>query len=157
MSNNKWAIEDKLRAAFAYIITGNTVEASPLCGIPDRTIREWTEEPWWADLIAQAKSQKNAELDASYTRIIAKAILHVEDRIDNGDEVNTPSGPQKKKMSGKDLATIAAIFQDKRAIIRGEPTSISKRINEKDRLEAIKNGLGELDKEENSSERAALH
>lgn len=142
MAGQPWSLEDKIRAAFAYIITGNSQEASAICGIPDRTIREWSEHTWWSDLINEAKITKNAELDALYTRIIDKAVRGVEDRVTNGDEsVTKDGGTVRKAVSGRDLAIIAATFQDKRAIIRGEPTSISKRISERDRLQEIAAGL----------------
>lgn len=149
MSNNIWSMEDKLRAAFAYIITGNAVDASKLCNIPDRTIRGWTETTWWSDLVAEAKNSKNQELDAIYTDIIHIATAEVKDRVVNGDTVVTKEGESvRKPMNGKDIAMIAAIFQDKRAILRGEPTRISKTINEKERLKSLASNLEEIDTEE---------
>jgi len=154
----KYTLEDKLRAAFAYIITGNSVEASAICGIPDRTLREWTETTWWPELISEAKTKKNGELDAMYTRVIEKALKGVEDRVDFGDEVLDKFGqPIRKAVSGRDLAIIAATFQDKRAIIRGEPTSITKRVKESERLNQIANGLEELDKREEATKESNLH
>ena len=142
-------MEDKLRAAFAYIITGNTVDASSICAIPDRTIRGWTETTWWSDLVAEAKTRKNQELDAIYTDIIHLATSEVKDRVIRGDTVVTKDGGTvRKPMNGKDIAMIAAIFQDKRAILRGEPTRISKTINEKERLKSLANNLEEVDTEE---------
>lgn len=149
MPGVKRGMEDKLRAAFAYIITGNSVDASKLCNVPDRTIREWAESTWWSELVAEAKTAKNVELDAMYTRIMAKAIGQVEERIDNGDVVIDKNGNQvRKSVNAKDLAIIASIFQDKRAIVRGEPTSISRRINERERLKQIASGLEAVEERE---------
>lgn len=158
MSNNKWSLEDKIRAAFAYIITGNTVDAASICGIPDRTIREWTETTWWSDLVLEAKHSKNTELDALYTRIIEQAVKGVEERITFGDEVVTKDGDKvRKAIPARDLSIIAATFQDKRAIIRGEPTSISKRISESDRLKEIASGLESVASENKDKKEVLVH
>ena len=157
MRGTKHEMEQKLKAAFAYIITGNSVDASAICGIPDRTIREWTECSWWSDLVTEAKNSKNTELDALYTRIIEKAVRGVEDRLENGDAVTAKGGGvERKPVSARDLAIIAATFQDKRAIVRGEPTTISKRINEKDRLQQIASGL-EAVEEKSKEKRDSVH
>ena len=143
MANPKWSIEDKLRAAMAYLITGNAVDASAVCLIPRETIRDWTKEPWWADFIGECRKEKNEELDAAFTSIIHLAVGEVKDRIINGDEViDTKSGTKnRKKVSARDATLVAAVLVDKRAINRGEPTRISKTISEKDRLKTLAEDL----------------
>lgn len=140
----KRSIEDKLRAAMAYLITGNSLDASKVCGIPDKTIRDWTRETWWADFIAEARKEKNEELDAAFTDILHKAVGEVKDRIENGDEVvDSKTGSRiRKKVSARDATLVAAVLVDKRAILRGEPTRISKTISEKDRLKGL---VGDLE------------
>lgn len=151
----KRSTEDKLRAAMAYLITGNSLDASKVCGIPDKTIRDWTRETWWADFIAEARKEKNDELDAAFTSILHKAIGEIKDRIENGDEtVDAKTGSKvRKKVSARDATLVAAVLVDKRAILRGEPTRISKSISEKDRLKTLAGelegvvGIVETDKE----------
>lgn len=138
----KRPIPDKLNAALAYLITGETEGAAKLCGIPGRTIREWTEEPWWADVITEARKMKNDELDAAFTSILHKATGEVADRIEHGDEIIQKDGSKaRRKVSARDATLVAAVLIDKRAVLRGEPTRISKSINEKERLNTLKNNL----------------
>ena len=143
MAGHKWSVEDKLRAAMAYLITGNSLEAAKVCGIPDKTIRDWTRETWWADFIGECRKEKNEELDAAFTDILHKAMGEVKDRITNGDEViDTKTGTKnRKKVSARDATLVAAVLVDKRAILRGEPTRISKTISEKDRLKTLAQDL----------------
>ena len=143
MANHKYGPREKLRAAMAYLITGNSVEASKVCGIPDKTIRDWTREVWWADFIGECRKEKNEELDAAFTDILHMAVGEVKDRIANGDEViDTKTGTKnRKKVSARDATLVAAVLVDKRAILRGEPTRISKTINEKDRLKTLAQDL----------------
>jgi hypothetical protein len=143
LANHKWSIEDKLRAAMAYLITGNSLEAAKVCGIPDKTIRDWTRETWWADFLGECRKEKNEELDAAFTDILHLAVGEVKDRITEGDEViDTKTGTKhRKKVSARDATLVAAVLVDKRAILRGEPTRISKTISEKDRLKTLAQDL----------------
>lgn len=163
MANNKYGPKDKLRAALAYLISGNSLDASKNCGIPDKTIRDWTREVWWADYMAEARKEKNDELDAAFTDILHKAVGEVKDRITNGDEViDTKTGNKnRKKVSARDATLVAAVLVDKRAILRGEPTRISKSISEKDRLKELVNDLegiaGVQEKEEKPQDTKKMH
>lgn len=142
MANPKWTIEDKMRAAMAYLITGNALEAGKVCQIPDRTIRYWTTEAWWADFIGECRKAKNDELDAAFTSILDGVVGEIKDRVNNGDEVVQKDGSKvRRKISARDATLVAAVLVDKRAILRGEPTRISKSISEKDRLEKLATDL----------------
>lgn len=163
MANHKYGPKEKLRAAMAYLITGNSVDASKVCGIPDKTIRDWTRETWWADFIADARKEKNDELDAAFTDILHKAIGQVKDRIEHGDEiVDAKTGTKnRRKVSARDATLVTAVLVDKRAILRGEPTRISKTISEKDRLKELAKDLedvvGVVEKESDAPKGKDLH
>ena len=52
------------------------------------------------------------------------------DRVRNGDVVVTKDGAKvRKPLSGKDLVHVHAIVHDKRAMIRGEPTSRTEKVD----------------------------
>ena len=141
----KYTVEEKLQAAMAYLITGNSVDAGKVCGMPDKTIRDWTREAWWSDFIAEARRDKNDELDACFTDIIHKAVGEVRDRIQAGDPVVQKDGTiSRKPVSARDATLVAAVLVDKRAILRGEPTRISKSISEKDRLKDLAKDLEDV-------------
>jgi len=145
VANHKYGVEEKLQAAMAYLITGNSVDASKVCGIPDKTIRDWTRETWWADFIGEARKDKNDELDACFTDIIHKAVGEVRDRIETGDPVVQKDGTvSRKPVSARDATLVTAVLVDKRAILRGEPTRISKSISEKDRLKDLAKDLEDV-------------
>ena len=158
MANHKWSTEDKMRAAMSYLITGDTEEAGKICGIPGRTIRDWTREAWWSDMIGEARRAKNDELDAAFTFILGEVVGEIKDRIKNGDEIIQKDGtPRRKKISARDATLVAAVLTDKRAILRGEPTRISKSVSEKERLKTL---AGELEdivgvKEEENKDKTA--
>lgn len=123
--NGKYTPEEKLYAVVCYMVEGNSIKASKRCGVPPDTIRWWkNESSWWNDAMREARRQYQDMLDARLTSIIHKATDEFEDRLINGDEVITKGGGlAKKKMGGRDVATSMAILYDKRALLRGDPTS----------------------------------
>lgn len=146
----KRPLSDRLNAALAWLITGDTEKAELICGVPGRTIRDWMREDSWEHLVNEAKRLKQSELDAKFTKIIHRAVDEVADRLDNGDEVIAKDGTKVlRKLSGREAAWIAAILSDKRAILRGEPTSISKRQNSREHLSEVQKQLEMVGKEVN--------
>ena len=64
------------------------------------------------------------------TSIIHFAGEELIDRLQNGDEVITKDGDvRQKKIGAKDLAWIMSIIHDKRALLRGDPTSRTEKID----------------------------
>lgn len=140
-------IDDRLDAALAWLITGNTVEASKLCGVPDRTIREWMSKEWWEPILEEARKAKQKELDAVWTRIIHKAAVEINDRLDNGDSVVTKFGKiEKLPIRARDLSFILSVVADKRALARGEPTSRSEKKTVEESLNSVAKRLESFDK-----------
>lgn len=127
--SDKWSVEDKIRAASAMMITGNSKKASKVTGIPDSTIRWWaTRSSWWPGLMKQVRKEKQEELDAAHTEILHKTIVKLIDRVENGDEVVTKDGDVVRKGVGaRDLAIVHGTIYDKRALLRGDPTSKTER------------------------------
>jgi hypothetical protein len=137
-------METKLEAAIAYIITGNAVEASKLCNVPDRTIRYWTTCPWWEDILAEAQRVKQKELDAIWTGLIHKAADGIRKRIDQGDATLTKSGEIKYvPIKAKDLAIIMSIATEKRALLRGQPTQRKENVTVEKKLDLIRGALAD--------------
>ena len=139
-------IDDRLSAALAWLITGNTVEASKICGIPDRTIRDWMSKDWWEPILEEARKSKQKELDAVWTRIIHKAAVEINDRLDNGDATLNKFGDIKRvPIKAKDLSFILSVVADKRALARGEPTSRSEKKTVEESLKVVADRLESFD------------
>jgi hypothetical protein len=108
------------------------------------------EKDDWADHVAEARRLKQEELDARLTEIIHKATEVMAEGLIYGDEVMSKTGEiVRRRVPAKDAAFIASILADKRTLIRGEPTSITKASkSSKDALAEIKKGLEEIGKKE---------
>lgn len=132
---SKYPPEQKLRAVAAYVTYGDWKKAEKLSGVKWETIRWWQRDAtWWPSALAECRKQMNDKLDAAYGRVIDIAVGNVEDALKNGEEMFDRNGKpildengnqRRKKVSASAQAIIAATFQDKRQILRGEPTSIA--------------------------------
>ena len=143
-ANGKWSVEDKVRAATAMMITGNSKQAEKQVGIPAATIRWWaTQASWWPELMKAVRKEKDEELDAVQTDMIHKSIDELKDRLENGEEVVTKDGDViHRKISARDLAMIHGTLYDKRTLGRGNPTS---RVEKSDN-EALANLAKQMEK-----------
>lgn len=149
MKGKAWDMDARIQAAIAWLITGDSEEAGRLCNIPGRTIRDWMNLPWWEEVLAEAKTIKQKELDALWTGLIHKSTTALRHRLDQGDAIMTKTGEIKYlPVKAKDLAIITSIAVDKRALLRNQPTSRVERITVEEKLHRIGQALVEMDKPE---------
>lgn len=125
---SQYSDEDRRRAVATWLVTGSDVQTAKHTGIPASTIQCWrAKSEWWVALVGEVQDEHQAELDASYTRIIRRTQEAIEDRLDNGDTVMYRDGETAQKpIAAKDLAVIGAIQFDKRQLLRSMPTSIER-------------------------------
>jgi hypothetical protein len=142
MSAGSHYSDDQRREAVAQcVVLGNWRRVAEATGIPQRTLGDWSRQPWYHVIFAEVRAEKGAELDGQLTRIIHKATDELFDRLQNGDAVLVGSEIKRKPVSARDLAMIAGITYDKRALLRDDPTAIVRQPFDFDtwkaRLEAV--------------------
>ena len=123
-AGSHYSDEQRREAVAQYVVLGNWRRVSEATGIPQRTLGDWAKQPWFHVLLAEVRAQKGAELDGQLTRIIHKATDELFDRLENGDAVLVGGEIKRRPVSARDLATIAGITYDKRALLRDDPTAI---------------------------------
>jgi hypothetical protein len=69
-------------------------------------------------MVVELRAEKGAELDGVFTRIIHEATEHLLDRLKHGDPYVVGGEVRRKPVSARDLALVAAITYDKRALSR---------------------------------------
>ena len=140
----KIAPELKIQAAVCYMLTGTLGGVERMTGISHQTVANWkNHSQWWAPVLLKVKKDKQEELDADLTILLHQSTAQLKDRLEHGDEVFykiTDGGYEKyeKKLSGKDIASIINTLYDKRAMLRGDPTSISAKSSNADILDELK-------------------
>jgi len=123
----RYSVEQRFSVLALYASTGNLKKTAREVGIPEKTVAYWRDKsPWWQANITAIRDANNDLVDAKLSEIIHKANDQQLERIDSGDEIMGKDGEMvRRKISGRDLATIGAIAFDKRQILRNQPTSIT--------------------------------
>lgn len=119
--------DERMQAALAWCISGTAAEASRICGVPERTIIDWTHATWWEALVTEARRLKDVELDRKLSGVIDKSMQRLAERLDRDESINNI----------KDLAVVAAVAYDKRALMRGDPTSRVEKVSTEQRLNRL--------------------
>lgn len=119
--------EQRMHTALAWVITGTTAGASKVARVPERTICDWRKEEWWEQAIQEARRVKQEELDAKLSGIIDLSLKRLTDMLDGDDPIPL-----------NQIAICMAIAYDKRALMRGDPTSRSERVDPSARLAVLK-------------------
>lgn len=124
--NSIYTKEQKLEAVNLYLQVGTIADVSRILNIPNSTIINWKERgSWWNDIVQRYRQDKQIELDTKLTNSIHTVINEIADRLDNGDEKPNKYGElQRIPVSARDLSVILNTLYEKRALIRGEATSI---------------------------------
>ena len=136
----KVAPELKIQAATCFMMTGTVTAAAKMCGLDQRLISDWrNHSEWWETVLGKLKKEKQEELDASLTEVIHLSAGSLKDRLINGEEVVTKDGVIKRKLGGRDVATILSTLYDKRSMIRGDPTSITRKESATDVMLQLRN------------------
>jgi hypothetical protein len=143
---SKHSPDVKINAVTTFILTGSLLKAATFSGVPYALVRSWSSKSdWWKQSIDKIRKQKNDELDARITITIDKTMNEISDRLENGDVVLRPTGELvRKPLSGKELTTMLGILYDKRALMRGDPTSRSVASNPSNILNDLKKSFEDL-------------
>jgi hypothetical protein len=119
--------DEARREAFtlAYFESGNAKESAIVAGIHYNTAMEWKRSKWFPVAIRALQVSLDKKLDGRITKILAKTLDHIENRIDKGDTkffANKEGLIEKQvPISAKDLAVVTGVLFDKRTQLRKEP------------------------------------
>jgi hypothetical protein len=118
--------QQRREAAVQYLLLGNLTAVAKVTSVPASTLADWARSSWWNTLVVELRAEKGAELDGAFTRIIHEATEHLLDRLKNGDPYVVSGEVRRKPVSARDLALVAAITYDKRALARNESPAASR-------------------------------
>src|SRR3990167_752511 len=150
-----YSFNERLEVAVAWLMTCNVDETAALTGIPARTIRDWKSQSWWESVLGQAKSDKQKELDALWTKVIHSAATKLAERLETGDETTDKFGvTHHNPVKAKDLAFILAVTTEKRANQRKLSDIQSTR---KDNIQSDLNKLSKQLEEAGTTEAVAMN
>ena len=136
---NYYNLEQKTDACALYCVYGNVDEVSDMTGIPPKILREWKDEPWWAEIQKKVFVEQNEKLASRINGVLDKSLEHLVDRLDNGDFLwdVRKSKLVRKPVDTKVLGTLFNNLVHRRQLIRGEPTNITTQVAVDDRLRLL--------------------
>ena len=109
----------RIEVVTLFAALGSCDRVGALACIPASTVRGWTRQDWFKDLLDEIRAENDHKIDAKFNEIIDLSLDQLKDRVENGDHVLTKDGDLvRKPMSGKDLSLTTAINIDKRQLLR---------------------------------------
>lgn len=89
------------------------------------TLDAYQELEWWSETAKTVYGSQAQDLDRQMTRLIDKALEQADNRLEHGDQVLDKFGERHLvPIKGKEAAVMAALFLDKRQVVRGLPNAI---------------------------------
>ena len=127
---SKYSTEKKVQAVVVYFLNQSYKKTARMCTIPEGTLKDWSETVWWKEAYQRIKKEKNEELDGKISAILDRSIALISKRLKTGDATVSKDGTLiYKPVAARDVALISAILFDKRALMRGDPTSRTEKVS----------------------------
>lgn len=135
----RWSEVKKREVATYYTVLGDAKKVEKMAGITPGLISGWKKTDWWQDMIKEVRDAHNDEVDAKMTGILDVALNEIAVGLEEGDtKYDTKRGKfYNLPVSTKDKSVVMAIAYDKRALLRGDPTSRTETISTTKRLERL--------------------
>jgi len=137
-------IESVIDLATLYVNTGNLNKSAQGAGINQNTAKDWTKQQWFSDILDVVRYEHQKKLDGKITALLGKSLDELADRLDKGD-VDSKTG-ERRPVNAAQVASIIGTLYDKRALIRGEPTSRVERVSVDQRLNKLHKRFEEIGK-----------
>ena len=134
-----YSLETKTDAATLYCVYGDVDEVSKLTDVPVNVLREWKQEPWWVEIQRQIFVEQNDNLSTRLSGVLDKALTHIVDRLDHGDQTYNPKTGEvtRKPIEARVLVGLFDTLAHQRRVTRGEPTQITAKVQVDDRLKTL--------------------
>lgn len=122
--STRYSVDEKIQAVVYWVLCRNLPAVCRYTGLEMHTLKHWKyNTDWWPKCENAVKTLRNEELDRKFSDLIDVALDELYERLEMGDEVLHQGQVYRKKVSAKELMTILGITYDKRALMRGDPTS----------------------------------
>lgn len=134
-----WPEAKKIEACTMHAALGNLKRVSELTKIPYATVQRWSEEDWWLLTQQRIVREENHEADRKITNIVDKAYEKILERVEHGDTVyDIKRGVVVPvPVSARDLSIVAGTLFDKRQLLRGEATKITRAESSEEQLQKL--------------------
>ena len=138
--------KDDVADFFLMYVSGTPIrESARLCGIKEVTAKAWRSNDWWGKVESAARMVASQTADRKLSKVLDNALAKLTTRIDKGDPYTAQGEVRFKPVSAKDLAIILGVVYDKRALIRGEATTLTGEAKtEEERLQELSEAFKDI-------------
>ena len=99
--SDRYSTAQKQKAVVLYRMLGSFALIESMTGIHHETLRKWKQTEWWKEYEADILAQGKAELTGNLKKIVTKAFVQLEDRLENGDFIfDQKTGEMRRKPVG---------------------------------------------------------
>jgi hypothetical protein len=122
--NASWPVEKKIEVVSQWLVLGNLRMVSAITGVSYSLVRQWKQQPWWAELVAEIRQTQTIEMDTKLSKIVDKSLDAVLDRVENGDFFFDQKAQEvkRKPVALRDVARVTVDILAKRELLRGNAT-----------------------------------
>lgn len=124
---SRYSDEERRQAVIQYAIHGSCSKVAELTEIPESTLGNWKDQPWFQSMLGDLRARTSDRFHARAEALIEEHFDQLEDRLKNGDTVLTKQGTTTIPVRARDLVFSFAVLFDKRQILMRQPTSITGR------------------------------
>lgn len=139
VKGSKYPPEQKLFVVTAWVMTGSLKEAARLTGTHLDVVQTWKKRAlWWDDAVIEVKRRKQEELDGALSELVHGSVAMLRERIETGNPYLRANGEiHWVPLTTRDILFMLTQTFEKRALIRGDPTSRTERTSSDARLEKL--------------------
>lgn len=94
---HKWPVEKRIEVVTKTLALGNMRLVSELTGVSYQLIREWKQEPWWPEIVAEIRASRTSALDTKLSKLVDKSLETVADRLEYGNLFMNKKGELERK------------------------------------------------------------
>ena len=66
-AGSRYSDQQRREAVALHVLHGNWKRVSELTGIPERTLNDWSIQPWFATMLAELRAEKGVEFAGALT------------------------------------------------------------------------------------------
>lgn len=111
---SQYTEEDKYKAAVLYYLYHNFREVERQTGIAWSTVKYWSEQGWWVDMMEHIVRENRAKIRSAGNELIKLSMEAVKDRLENGDVVLDKRNQQvRKPVALRDALLVSLSWLDK--------------------------------------------
>jgi hypothetical protein len=133
--------DERENAVRCYVAGGSYSKAEAMCGVPKTAMAVWKhrDPQWWEDTITKIHMEMEEQYRAGWREVLGLGLDAMQDRLRNGNHKLLKDGTiVRVPVEAKDAVVISGIAADKLRVSMGLPNRITGKVEDNDRLEALR-------------------